>query len=479
MISWMQHNKKWLIVTLWISTIAFIGAGFVGWGSYQYGSKGRSIAKIGEVDITMSELQITYNNLYGYYSQMFGGNFDESMAKEMRLQESAFSILKREALLLNLAKDYGLKALDEEIAENIFKNESFQKDGNFDRSQYELILKNSRLTPKEYEERLAKVITISKLQEILFVKATPFEEEVINSLTRLQDKLELKILTVGDVEVSVSEDEIRNFWEMSKGNYLTEKEYRISYIESPLLEDANYSENELHEFYNTNALEYSDNFENSKELVKNNLIQKDSKKEAMRDYLSFKKGEYSGEIISTKIGEVNLILSSEDMEDLRTASVGDVLKPKFSNGSFISVKLDEVVEPVIDSFENVKYMVENELLSQKRTEALLELAKNSYNSFSGEETEYLRITDGDKIPLLYPQEGGELLQTIFTQSTDNGFAKIGSKIVLYRVLEQKIGDKSDTGDNSDLIINIKERLLDENLIKKLEYYYPIETYLKG
>ena len=40
MITWMQRHKKWLVITIWISTIAFVGAGFVGWGSYEYGKQG-------------------------------------------------------------------------------------------------------------------------------------------------------------------------------------------------------------------------------------------------------------------------------------------------------------------------------------------------------------------------------------------------------------------------------------------------------
>jgi len=51
MITWMQKKKKYLIVTIWVSTIAFIGAGFVGWGAYDYGSKASSIAKVGDVDV--------------------------------------------------------------------------------------------------------------------------------------------------------------------------------------------------------------------------------------------------------------------------------------------------------------------------------------------------------------------------------------------------------------------------------------------
>ena len=34
MITWMQKHRKYLVVTIWVSTIAFVGAGFVGWGAY-------------------------------------------------------------------------------------------------------------------------------------------------------------------------------------------------------------------------------------------------------------------------------------------------------------------------------------------------------------------------------------------------------------------------------------------------------------
>ena len=39
MITWMQRHRKYLVVTMWISAIAFVGAGFVGWGQYSYGEK--------------------------------------------------------------------------------------------------------------------------------------------------------------------------------------------------------------------------------------------------------------------------------------------------------------------------------------------------------------------------------------------------------------------------------------------------------
>ena len=81
----MQKHNKYLIVTIWVATIAFIGAGFVGWGSYQYGSKASAIGKVGDIEITQEKFDMTYQNLYNRYNDIFKGKFDEAKAKEMGL----------------------------------------------------------------------------------------------------------------------------------------------------------------------------------------------------------------------------------------------------------------------------------------------------------------------------------------------------------------------------------------------------------
>lgn len=93
MITWMQRHKKWLVITIWISTIAFVGAGFVGWGSYNYGSKGSVVATIGNKEINFEELNKEYSSLYGQYAQLFGDSFNQELAKQLRLEDIALSQL--------------------------------------------------------------------------------------------------------------------------------------------------------------------------------------------------------------------------------------------------------------------------------------------------------------------------------------------------------------------------------------------------
>lgn len=154
MITWMQRHKKWLIITIWISTIAFVGAGFVGWGQYSYGDKAGAVAKVGDVEISRGELQKGYSNLYMQYNQMFQGNFDEEQAKQFGLQKQALQQLIQQALIINLAHSYDLSVSDAEVVEALQKQEYFFKDGVFDKETYRSVLAQSRLTTKEYEADL-------------------------------------------------------------------------------------------------------------------------------------------------------------------------------------------------------------------------------------------------------------------------------------------------------------------------------------
>ena len=106
MLSWMQKHKKYLVVTIWVSTIAFVGAGFVGWGAYDLNSnRATSVAKVGHRNISVQELQQKYDRLYQYYNNVFEGKLTQEKAEELGLENAALQAAIQENLLLNFADD--------------------------------------------------------------------------------------------------------------------------------------------------------------------------------------------------------------------------------------------------------------------------------------------------------------------------------------------------------------------------------------
>ena len=131
MISWMQKHNKYLVWTIWVATIAFIGAGFVGWGSYTFGSKAGNVAKVGDIEIEQTKLNMVYSSLYNQYNQMMQGNLDDKKAEELGLVKQAFARLATQAKILNFAKDMGIIVSDAEVAQRLQELRIFQKDGIF------------------------------------------------------------------------------------------------------------------------------------------------------------------------------------------------------------------------------------------------------------------------------------------------------------------------------------------------------------
>ena len=157
MISWMQRHKKWLVITIWISTIAFVGAGFVGWGSYGYNSSQGVVAKVGSESITYSTFSQEYDAVYAQYKQQYGDKFNEEVAKQINLQSKVFKNLVNKYLLLNYAKDLGFYVSDEEVARELISYDAFKdENGTFSKDKYLTYLKTINKTPAYFEEFIAK-----------------------------------------------------------------------------------------------------------------------------------------------------------------------------------------------------------------------------------------------------------------------------------------------------------------------------------
>ena len=111
MITWMQRHRKYLNITLWISVGAFVAAGpmfAIGSASFS-GRSADAVAQVGNVEVSVHQMNSTYRQLFSRYNQMFQGKFDEAQAKAFGLEQQALKQLIDEALLLNLAQSFKLE----------------------------------------------------------------------------------------------------------------------------------------------------------------------------------------------------------------------------------------------------------------------------------------------------------------------------------------------------------------------------------
>ncbi|MDR1615121.1 MAG: peptidylprolyl isomerase [Campylobacteraceae bacterium] len=483
MITWMQRHKKYLIVTVWISVIAFVAAGFIGWGAYDFNlTRSSSKAKVGAHTISKQAFQRTYDNYFNYYNnERFNGELTEELAKNVGLDELVLNVLIDEAILLNLADELGITVSDSDIIELITTNENFQVNGSFNKDIYYLALQNSGLKPASYEEMLKKQAVLNKLYSIVMnFPVTELEKEILGAAMFMEDRLSIAAVTVSDNELKIDENEIKTYWEMSKNSFLTEKVYNFETIFVPLSKEK-LSEDDIKVHYEEVKYFYKDSedrvleYAEVKKDVEKALRIKNTEQEALKTYLSFKKGE--------RISEKNITVK-ESSGDYDTSlfsdiSINEVLRPIQKDDGWEILKLTSIDMPSPKSYEEAKAQIISILKANKKVELLAQKSLSRLNSFKGTDLGFV-TRDEDNITGLTTDQSRQFINTVFNSKDKKGYVMLGDKAYLYNILEQRLPNSNTLAQNDkdleNAIKQIRELEIRQKLINTLKSRYKIQLY---
>ena len=486
MISWMQKNRKYLVVTIWVSTIAFIGSGAVGWGAYKYGGIGSdSVAKVGDIEIKNSELNIATNNIFNYYNNMFGGKLTKAQAQKMHIQEQALSQLESEALLLNYAKDLGITALDSEIIKEYSSIKAFWVDGKFSKSRLTQILRAQGVSKKDFENEIKKSVILKKLKEALNLPVTDLEKESLFAGKDLLQDIEIKSIDIDDNSIDIKEKELKDFWQKNKNRYLSKLNYKIDAIFTKS-SDLKIDDKELKDFYTKNRLKFKKedgkikSFDEAKDEVIKEYRLKNSRKNALKNYLALKKGEIKPQK-EIDIFEDN---KSVDFTKLKTLKSGEYIKALKFNDEWISGKISQINKPSALPFEQAKEYAKKDLILKKEKELLQTKANKALKSDLKDMKDlgYLSIADGSKIKDLSPLVAQKLLQKVFTTNSKKGYIVSGRSAIIFNVINQKLFDENSFKTESDKLTKnvkaLKKDMIQTGLKRFLKTKYDIKQFVK-
>ncbi|WP_201353006.1 peptidylprolyl isomerase [Hydrogenimonas urashimensis] len=483
----MQKHRKYLVITIWISTIAFVGAGFVGWGTYQYGSKSNSVALVGDIPVSLEEFQQAYGNAFEQYNRAMGGTLDEATARKMGLQKQVLQSLVYQALVKNFAKDHGIVVSDEEVQKAILAIPAFQKDGKFDKNTYLAVLQNMRMKPKAFEESLKSEILIKKTLSLLSSDAAPLEVEAFGAALFMADRLRYKVFTADDVTVKADEKELKKYWEAHKEAYMTPKRFKLAilWVEPS---DETPSDTEIESYYKENRTDFVNEkgeilpLESAKEKIVEAIRLKHAKKKAQLAYIDLKKGKKSASE-ERVVDAGDPLFDTKTWEAIEGAVAGTTLKPKIVGGRYAVIKIEKMILPKPKSFEEAYNDVKNDFMKIKRAEALKKVAqKSSENLTDAQESDYVTRDSVDKLPPLTKAEASLFLRQLFSAKKARGAILLDNKAVSYAIVEQKLLDSDKLKEHEAFVKEnagkIKSNLLQNNLITQLQQKYPIEIFLK-
>jgi len=485
MISWMQKHNKFLIVTMWIATISFIFTGAT--YGFSYGLRSNSIGQVGDVELKQDRFNMNYSNLFNRYNQAMQGKFDKDQAKKMGLEQQVLNSMAIEAKFLNLAKDFGVIVTEKEVGAKLASFPAFQTNGQFDRKVYDTFIKNSHFDTNTFEESIKDQLTIEKTLNMLSSDGALENEYKAFSLAfEVADKLKYSLLSEKDVNVTIEDKKLKEFWETRKEQYKTAKKYTLD-IQWTETKETNVTDAEIETFYNENKFNYTD--KNGKILpledIKNSLIAdvkiKNTNKIAYKRYLKLKKGNLSkNETLTLDINSPKL--SRELWKEIINSKKNTFLKPKVIGDKYATVKVVNIVDPVIKKFDKIKEEISPLYKQIVAKEALAALADSKLTTIDNDETNvsnFITLDNAEQQKIgLNPQETSEFISKLFTSNKEKGIIPIGSKVIIYKIVEQKLitlenNETKDLYKNADLV---KKQSFETRLIENLDKMYPTKLY---
>ncbi len=267
MLDIMRKQKESIIIKIVfiIIVLSFIGTIFLVWGKGSDGvggSKGYA-AKVNGTKITLEEYQNAYQRIRSMYQQIYGQSIPAEMEKMLGLKKVALDNLIDNLLVMKEAKSMGIKVSKDEITAAIAAMPMFQKDGVFNFSLYDQLLKSNRLTAKDYESGQKSELMLKKARQAVKDKAAVTDEDALAQYKKENDKLELEYVAYApsDViaEAKPSEADLNEYLQKNQNEFKTPEKVALSYIlldPSSQAAKLTVSEDEIQTFYQKNIDRY-------------------------------------------------------------------------------------------------------------------------------------------------------------------------------------------------------------------------------
>jgi len=156
-------------------------------------------------------------------------SLDDNMIRSMVLDE-----LVEQSVLVQSAQEQGMAVSPQMIDRSIVQTPEFQIDGNFDRNQFEAVLRTVGLTPLTYRDYLRRETLIQQERAGYSMSAFVTDSQLeslmqLDRQTRDLSYFEVPLAPLKD-EVEVSRDEVAQRYESQKALYQTEEQVKIQYL---------------------------------------------------------------------------------------------------------------------------------------------------------------------------------------------------------------------------------------------------------
>lgn len=400
-------TKTWVAKVI----LALITVPFALWGveSYIRNPSGQdAVATVEKEKISTQEFQQAVRNQLDQFRQQFGGSIDASVMDNPEMRKSILDQLIDQRLIVEATKSSGLVVSDATLRERISTEASFQQDGNFAATRYELFLKSQGLSAVGFETRMRQDLERQRFVESISATAFTANASVKQYLRASEQTRDIAIINLPPeqftTQVKVAPEAAKAFYEQKKAEFTIPEQIRAEYIElsvDALAPTIQVPAEETKAFYEANSGRYIQKEQRRASHILINLTPKatDAEKKAAKEkadalYAQAKKNPKEFADLAKKNSQDTG--SAANGGDLGLFARGMMVKP-FEEAAF-GAKKDELVGPVLSDFgyhiirvtdiqaekgkalAEVTPEIEGELKKQKAARKFAELAEKFTNA---------------------------------------------------------------------------------------------------
>ncbi len=215
-------ESKWMKIVLFITTFAFVGTALVALIVYKMSGKIAGAVEVNGREISMQRYMYEINLIQTNLERQ--GVDIAPLRKAIRQQ--ALNNIINEELVYQEAEKEGLVATKEEVKEAILNIPAFQENGVFSKDKYLAVINSMGISPQFFEEILRKQLSQEHIFSLINGAAYITKEEIKPILQKELSLISGKALIIKP-EVSVSEKELKEYYEKNKNLFAGEKGKKI------------------------------------------------------------------------------------------------------------------------------------------------------------------------------------------------------------------------------------------------------------
>ena len=392
MLQSMRNNLKGTVAVIVVGFLSFILVGSL----LQFSDGGRQNGdEVASVDgNTITELALL-RAIEGRRQQLisqFGDQLPPDFLSNERLRPVALNSLIDYNLLVNRALDGKMTVSDQSLNEQIVTLPQFQVDGRYSPESFRNWLTRMRYTASDFKKVLMEDIIAGQVQRSLVGSGFVTDEEWTASVSLAFQTRDFTWVTLPfeglEKQITVTEDEIQNFYDENKASYLSDEKIAVEYVEitiEDVADNITIDDDVIRQQYEQEVAAYEQ--ETRREAAHILIEDRDGAESRIAEVAAaLAKDEdftvlvnrYSDDVGSKNAGGVlgfttGDIFPPEFEAELASLSVGQVSNPVKTEAGTHFIKLVSVQETQAPSFAEDRQRIEQSLKFTQAEELFIEI----------------------------------------------------------------------------------------------------------